>query len=62
MAVNEIVLVQLEGKSSKALHSSDTNPLADHDEFSEDKVKDKMVITIKATRSDDNMMAWVIFL
>lgn len=42
------------------IHSTSTN-----DEFSEDKVKNKDVITIKeeaidiSTGSDDNMMAWV---
>ena len=63
MAVGEVVLVQLEGKFSEALSSSDTNPFAEHDEFSEDKVKSKDVITIKAidssTKSGDNMTDWV---
>ena len=47
IAVSEIVLVQLEGKSSEALSNIDTNSFADHDKFSEDKVKSKYVITIK---------------
>jgi len=65
-AVNEVVPVQLaiEGKSSEASSCSITNSLlTDHDEFSEDKVKIKDVITIKeeaidnSTRNDDDMMA-----
>ena len=48
MAVSKIVLVQLKGKSSEALSCSDTNPLAEHDESSEDKVKSNDVITIKS--------------
>ena len=61
-AVNEVVLVRpIEVSSCNCTNS----PLTDHDEFSEDKVKIKDVITIKeeavdsSTRSDDDMMAWV---